>query len=163
MVLAIKTLIQGEDVALRLDPNLAILDICKTISQQLLWQRLNPQSLLLGAASSLRETLRLARSLPRATEILLKQIEDGALRIGLDIPDFTKTVNHAYVITNRLAAGVIIAGMIIGSSFAMGVSPSESWFVIPILGIIGFSISMLIGGLLVWSVFIDLWRSHRRK
>lgn len=163
MVLAIKTIIQGEDVALRLDPNLAILDICKTVSQQLLWQRLNPQSLLLGAASSLRETLRLARSLPRATEILLKQIEDGALRIGLDIPDFSRTVNHAYIITNRLAAGVIIAGMIIGSSFAMGVSPSESWFVIPILGIIGFSISMLIGGLLVWSVFIDLWRSHRRK
>ena len=163
LALAIKTLIQGEDVALRLDPDLAILDICKTVSQQLLWQRLNPQNLLLGAAGSLRETLRLARSLPRAAEILLKQIEDGALRIGLDIPDFSRTVNHAYVITNRLAAGVIIAGMIIGSSFVMAVSPSDSWIFIPILGVIGFSISMFIGGLLVWSVFIDLWRSRRRK
>jgi ubiquinone biosynthesis protein len=162
-VLALKALIQGEDVALQLDPHLAIIDIGKTISQQFLWQRLNPQALITGAASSLRESLRLARSLPRATEILIKQIEDGALQIGLDIPDFSKTVNHAYVISNRLTAAVIVVGMIVGSSIAMGVPPTGFWIIIPILGIIAFVLSMIVGMLLVLDVFIDLWRTRRRK
>lgn len=156
-VLAIKALIQGEDVALKLDPQLAIIDIGKAISNQYLWQRYNPQALFSG------ETMRLARSLPRVIEVLLRQIENGALRIGLDIPDFSKNINHAYIISNRLTASVIVTGMLIGSSIAMNVSPTESWFLIPILGIIGFILSMTVGIMLVWSVFFDLLRSRRRK
>lgn len=160
--LAIKTLIQGEGVARALDPNIAIVDILQTISQQMFWQQLDPRTLLDNLGTTLREANRLARALPTAVEGVLKSAEQGTLRVGLDIPDFRRTVHQLTVITNRMTAGLIVAGMIIGSAIAMGTSPKETWAFIPILGIIGFIISMLVGGTLVWLVFWDLWRNRKR-
>jgi ubiquinone biosynthesis protein len=161
--LAIKTLIQGEGVARLLDPGIEIIEIMRNISHQILLQNLDPRTWSLQFATTLREAMRLGQALPRATESLLKQVESGSLRIGLDIPDFRRQVNHLYTISNRMTAGLITAGMIIGSSIAMGVSPTQSWAFIPVLGVVGFTVSMLIGGSLVWSVFLDMWRINRRK
>lgn len=161
--LAIKTLIQGEQVGRTLDPQIQIVDIVRTISQQMTWERLDPRNIMAGLGDSLRETRRLSKSLPRAVEELLRQMESGALHIGLDIPDFIQQVRHVYVITNRLTAGLILAGMIIGSAIAMGVSPTASWKFIPIIGIIGFVSSMVVGGFLVADVFFDLWNTRRKK
>jgi len=163
LTLAIKTLIQGEEVARTLDPRIQIVDILQSISQQILLQNLDPRNWVYQLGGSLREALRLMEALPRATETLLKQIEAGALRVGLDIPDFRQQVDHLYTISNRMTAGLIIAGMIIGSSIAMSVSPDHSWSFIPVLGVVGFVLSMTIGLALVWSVFMDLWRVSRHK
>ncbi len=161
--LAIKTLIQAEAVARQLDPQISVVDVLTVVAQQMLLQRLNPQTWVFQLAGMLREAGRLAQALPRAMETLLDQMGQGALRIGLDIPDFGQQVQHVYTITNRLTVGVILAGMIVGSAIAMGVSPNESWSFIPVLGVIGFIGSMLVAGALVWGVFLDMWRSNRRR
>lgn len=159
--LAIKTLVQGETIARSLDPDIQIIEIIEDVSRQILWQQLNPQTLLNQLSGAIREANRLARSLPHAAESLLTQMENGSLHIGLDIPDFQRTVSHITTIANRLTAGLIIAGMIIGSAIAMGISPQQSWSFLPVLGIIGFILSMTVGGFLVWNVFLDIWR-HRK-
>ncbi len=161
--LAIKTLIQAEGVARQLDPKIVIMDVLHTISQQIWMQRLDPKVVSEQVSFIMREAVRLGQAIPKATESLLRQMEKGALKVGLDIPDFRQQVNHFYIISNRLTAGLIIAGMIIGSAIAMGVPPTKSWIFVPILGVIGFSVSMIIGGMLVWSVFLDMWRSGRNR
>jgi ubiquinone biosynthesis protein len=157
--LAIKTFVQGEAVARTLDPNIAIVEIARRVAQQILWQRIDPRVLADEVNDTLREAMRLAQSLPRATEILLKQLESGALQIGLDVPDFGRQVDRLSGITNRMTVGLIFIGSFIGSAIAMAVSPSTSWPIIPILGLIGFILSLILGGLLVWLVFWDMWIS----
>ncbi|MBP7227960.1 MAG: hypothetical protein KA988_02515 [Longilinea sp.] len=161
--MAIKTLIQAEAVARELDARISVVEILTAVAQQMVLQRLNPQTWVFQLAGMLRETSRLTQALPRALEVLLTQMGQGALRIGLDIPDFAQQVCHLYTITNRLTVGVVLAGMIIGSAIAMGVSPHDSWSFIPILGVIGFVVSMSVAGFLVWGVFLDIWRSNRRS
>jgi len=57
----------------------------------------------------------------------------------------------------------IVAGLVIGSAIAMGISPQPSWAFIPALGVIGFSVATAIGVMLVWSVLVDIWRTRRHK
>jgi len=112
---------------------------------------------------ALKETMRLAQSLPRATEILLHQLENGALKIGLDVPDFGRQVDRLSGITNRMTVGLIFMGSFIGSAIAMSVSPDTHWPIIPIIGVIGFVLSLVLGGLLAWLVFWDMWVSKGGK
>jgi ubiquinone biosynthesis protein len=162
LTMGIKTLIQAEEVARTLNPEIQIAQILQIVAQQLLWQRLNPRTISAALSTNLREALRLARALPRATEQLLAIIESGALRVGLDIPDFHGQVRHLYTIVNRLTAGLIVAGMIIGSAIAMG-APATTWRMVPIMGMIGFIVAMVGGGLLVGMVVWDMWRTSRSK
>ncbi len=157
--LAIKTLVQGEAVARALDPEIVIIDIARRVAQQIFWQRIDPRVLSDQINDTLREAMRLAQSLPRATEILLHQLENGALRIGLDVPDFGRQVDRLSGITNRMTVGLIFIGSFIGSAIAMSVPPDSSWPIIPVLGLVGFVLSLVLGGLVVWLVFWDMWIS----
>jgi ubiquinone biosynthesis protein len=161
--IAVKALMQGEQVARDLDPDIKVFEILRSISQQLLLQRLDPRVFASHLADLLREANRLSRVIPRATETLLTQMAEGTFHIGLDIPDFKREVSHLYAIANRLTAGLILAGMIIGSAIAMGVPPDQSWSLIPILGVVGFILSMVIAGMLVSSVFLDQWDIRRKR
>jgi ubiquinone biosynthesis protein len=160
---AVKALMQGEQVARDLNPDVRIFEILNAIARQLILKRLDPRLLLDNFSDVLREANRLSRVIPRATETLLTQMAEGTFHIGLDIPDFKREMAHLYAIANRLTAGLIVAGMIIGSAIAMGVPPDQSWSLIPILGVIGFILSMVVAGLLVSSVFLDQWDIRRKR
>ncbi len=157
LTLALKALIQAEEIARTLDPQIQIIEIARTLGEQLIWQRLNPRLLLMRFARDAQEMVRLAYRLPKSAEELLKQAKDGELSIRLEMPGMPKQIDHFYVIANRLTAGIVLAGMAIGSAIAMGVSPQSSWSFIPLIGVIAFIVSMSIGSALVWRVLMDLW------
>jgi len=161
--MAIKTFVQGEAVAHVLDPDIVVIEIAHNVAQRILWQRMDPRLVSKKVDDTLRETMRLAQSLPRTTDILLHQLESGALKIGLDMPDFGRQVEHLSGITNRMTVGLIFMGSFIGSAIAMGVSPDTHWPIIPIIGVVGFVLSLVLGGLLVWLVFWDMWVSKGGK
>ena len=163
LTMAVKSLVQAEELARTLHPEIKITEIANTVARQLLWARVSPHAVLTEITRDTREAIRLARVLPKAAEKLLQQIEAGALQIGLEIPEFHSQVQHLYTIVNRLSAGLILAGMLVGSAIAMGSSPHESWAFIPVLGVVSFLASMVIGGFLVWDTFIDMWRTRRKR
>ena len=94
---------------------------------------------------------------------LLHQIESGAVQVKLDAPGWEGQVRHLSTIANRLTAGLIVAGLAIGSAIAMGISPQQSWDFVPVLGVIGFSLSTALGVVLVWNVLLDIWRTDRHR
>lgn len=157
LTMALKALVQAEEIARTLDPEIQIIEIIRSLGQQLIWQRLNPRLLLMRLARDAQDITRLAYALPKLTEQLLKQAKDGELSIRLEIPGMPKQIEHFYVIANRLTAGIVLAGMAIGSAIAMAVSPQYSWSFIPIIGVIGFIVSISIGSALVWRVLMDSW------
>jgi ubiquinone biosynthesis protein len=161
--MAIKTIIQGEAVAHVLDPDIVVLDIARKVAEQILWQRMDPRQVTHQVNDVLKEVIRTAQTLPHAAEILLHQLENGSLKIGLDVPDFGRQVDRLSGITNRMTVGLIFMGSFIGSAIAMGVSPDTHWPIIPIIGVIGFVLSLVLGGLLVWLVFWDMWISKGGK
>ena len=161
--MAVKSLILAESVGRTLDPDLEIIEIARTIYEQVLHERLDPRNLTHQLIRTTREFTRLITSIPRASENLLTQIENGKIQFGVDLLDFPEQLSHLTNITNRMTAGLIIAGMVIGSAIAMVAAPDNTWLAIRVVGIVGFVFSSLIGFILVWMVFIDMWRSRKKK
>ena len=161
--MAVKSLMLAESVGRTLDPGLEIIEIARTIYEQVVRERLDPRNLTGQLIRTLREFMRMFRSLPRASESLLEQVENGKIQFGVDLLDFPEQLSHLTNITNRMTAGLIIAGMAIGSAIAMVAVQDDAWIIIRIVGIIGFVLCALVGNILVWMVFIDMWRSRKKK
>jgi ubiquinone biosynthesis protein len=161
--LAFKTIMQGEEVARNLDRKIVILDIARTASQQALLQTLNPANILDQINDAIREFYRLRKVVPRAIESILKQFEAGTFKVSIDIPEFHHLTHSLLIIVNRLTVGLIIIGMLIGSALAMGIPRNQTWGIVPILGVVGFMLAMLFGGILVWSVVRDIFTEIRRE
>lgn len=163
LTLGIKTLVQAEAVARNLNPHIQVVDILQAVARQLLWQRLNPREILERASSSLQEMTHLLQQTPRALAALLRHAESGKLGVHMDTSALQQPAQHLGVIANRLTAGVILVGMSVGSAIALGLPRENVWPGISILAGIGFTFSMLVGGLLVWGVLMELWRGGGKK
>lgn len=162
LTLSVKPLIQGEGVAFDLDPSLQIIDIVRSVYRQVLRHRMDPQYLTTEAVKAVRETNRLLHKLPPAMDRLLDQVQDGSFGIRLEMDAFSHHVHRLETSVNRLTNALALAGMIIGSAIAMGVSPQNSYRFIPIIGTVGFVISMGFAFILVWTVLVDNFL-HRKK
>ncbi len=163
LTLGAKALTQAEAIARTLDPEIKIIEIGQAVAQQITWRRLAPRTVMTHLTQDIRETVRVARAIPQTIDRLLHQIEGGALRVKLDASDLKGQVRHLYMIANRLTAGLIVAGLVIGSAIAMGIPPQQSWAFIPVLGVVGFSVATALGVMLVTSVLLDIRRTRRHK
>ncbi len=163
LTLALKALMQAEEVGRLLNPNIQIVEVARKVAQQILWERMAPRVILGDTVQSFREAQRMVKVFPRAAERLLQQIENGSLQFELDLPNFQHQILHLNIVLNRLAAGLIIAGMAIASAVAMSISPDDAWVVVPILGTTGFVATLIIAAGLTWSLLQDIQRLKRQQ
>ncbi len=160
LTLAVKALVQAEEIARTLDPEIQIIEVARAVAQQIIWQRLDPRTFLLRLPKNVRETLRLLRALPEAAEQLLKQVQRGKLVVELDAPDLSERAHDFYVVANQLALALVLLGMTIGSAIAMSASPEIAWGIVRALGVVGFILAMGLSAGLAWRVLRALWRAR---
>jgi ubiquinone biosynthesis protein len=160
LTLGAKALVQAEEIARTLDPEIQIIEVARAVAQQIIWQRLDPRNFVLRLPQNARETMRLMHALPEAAEQLLKQIQRGKLTVELEAPDLSERAHDFYVVANQLTLALVLLGMTIGSAIAMSASPETPWGFIRVLGVVGFILAMGIGTALVWRVLRALWRAR---
>ncbi len=161
--LAVKAIMQGEEIARQLDPKISIAEIAESVSRRIILQRLAPENMLDALRDTTREFYRLRSVMPRAMESIIRQLAEGKLVIGLDIPMFKWIINSILVIANRLVAGLIITGMLIAAAILMNIFSGRLGTFFQVLGAIGFIIAFLLGGTMVWSVITEIRRQERSK
>ena len=159
---AAKTLLQGEEVGRTLYPEILIGEILQDVSKQVILNKLNPKTIIMDSASSIREYASLIEMLPNSLVSIIRQIERGDLRVRLEINDLRELVSQLLIIVNRLITGLVLVGMLIGSALAMSVSKDQTWGVIPILGTIGFILSMGLGLIMFINVWGDIGEKRKR-
>jgi ubiquinone biosynthesis protein len=103
------------------------------------------------------DTGRLARALPYDAYEILKKLRSGRLKLTFDVEDFDQRVREVDRSINRLSFAVVIAGLLIGSSFFLQGAAQPILFGMPILGVAGFGIAVILG---VWFL-IGIIRSGR--
>ena len=99
--LAIKTLVQCEEVASTLDPQISVYEIGRTMSAKIMSRNMDPKRIIDSFRDFSREFMRMKDVLPRALENILKQLEDGKLTVSIDVPMFKWIVNTILIIANR--------------------------------------------------------------
>jgi ubiquinone biosynthesis protein len=157
LAIMIKALVTAEGTALRIDPDL---DIIREAEPQIRALGLIGQktgAVFRSLSRTVKGLLRFQQRLPRRVSNILDQIENGDLAIRFRHENLNDLYSTLDSVSNRLVLGMIIGGLVIGSSMIVTTGAGPMLWGYPALGVIGFLVS---GGLGLWLVF-NILRSRR--
>ena len=157
LALTLKVVVTVESLGRRLDPEFDVIEVAKPFIEKVRISRLrdwvNPEKIY----DLLEDTGKLLRSLPYDTHELLKKARTGKLKLSLDLEDLDPRVREVDRSINRLSFSVVIAGLLVASSFFMRLPSGPTLLGVPVLGLIGFATAGVLG---IWFL-IGILRSGR--
>ncbi|MCP4010838.1 MAG: AarF/ABC1/UbiB kinase family protein, partial [Proteobacteria bacterium] len=116
LTLALKALIQTEEIARTLNPEIQVADVTQTLTKHLFMEQLKPETIMARFNSGIAELFQLAPQFYGAISQLLKQVQSGKLTVELDASDLPRQLQEFTVIANRFTIGLTLAGMTVGSA-----------------------------------------------
>lgn len=144
-VFMLKSLMAIEGVGLQLYPKFDVLEQARPIVQRLAIERLNPITALRYLISNFSRMSRLLGNLPERSEKILKTVEGGKLTLRIHHQGLERMNSTIYLAGNRITFGLIIAALIIGSSMIITSGIGPFFFGYPVLGVLGFLFSVILG------------------
>ena len=140
-------------VGVELYPDFNVFEVAKPFARRLLVGRYTPERV---ASRARRETYNLARialETPYQIHDILEELRDGQIEVGFVHKGLDQFMRSMSVAFNRLVVALVVTGGLIGSSligiFAQG---GPQIFGIHFLSVIGFGLSLLLGGWLMLAV-----------
>jgi ubiquinone biosynthesis protein len=154
--ITLKSLITAEGTARLLYPKLDVIGEIEPHVRRLTALHFKPDALWRQLRKLIFEIAASPTRLPRQIGEIIRKLEHGDLRLRFEhhnLADLITTLNKTF---SRLTMGIIAAAMIIGSSLIIttGIPPLMMGY--PVLGLVGYLISALLG---LWIVF-DILRSR---
>ncbi len=154
-----KAVISIEEVGRMLDPQFDLRRHTEPVLRELQRERASPRVLLRRTREMLRHTVLGLQDLPFELRRLVRRLEHDSLAINLHHRGLEDHDDAVKIAANRIALGVIIGSLIIGSSLIVTTGIKPHLFGYPALGIIGYLLSALLGLYVVW----DIIRHGRHK
>lgn len=146
LVLLIRSLVTIESVGRTLDPRFDIASQLRPFIRDLAMRRYHPWRVLSQAVRTAEDVQRIAMLLPDVLGQSLESFKRGELTVRFDLQHFEQLVTQLTRAANTLAAGVVIAGLIVGSSLIVRAGPSG-------LGYSGYVLASVLGLGLIWNMF----------
>ena len=147
-VLMARGLSMVENTGLRLDPDIDVVALLKPFARKLMVQRYNPLKMASNAKNSFFAFEHVLRALPSLISKTIYKIEEGEVTVNIE-------VKHISEIANQLSLAIIIAALLIGSSLVMLIDVGPRFYEMPVLGFVGFTISLALGVFTVVRYFIE--------
>ena len=147
-VLMARGLSMVENTGLRLDPDIDVVALLKPFARKLMVQRYNPLKMANNAKNSFFAFEHVLRALPSLISKTIYKVEEGEVTVNIE-------VKHISEIANQLSLAIIIAALLVGSSLVMLIDVGPRFYEMPVLGFVGFTISLALGVFTVLRYFID--------
>ena len=147
-VLMARGLSMVENTGLRLDPDIDVVALLKPFARKLMVQRYNPLKMASNAKNSFFAFEHVLRALPSLISKTIYKVEEGEVTVNIE-------VKHISEIANQLSLAIIIAALLIGSSLVMLIEVGPRVYGMPVLGFVGFTISLALGVFTVVRYFIE--------
>ena len=142
-----------EDMGMKLDPEFDVFNEVQPLAKKLISKKLSPKTLFDYMQHNVVEVEHFMRTLPHDINDLIYKIQNDKISIELKIKDLTFLIN-------QISISIIIAALLVGSSLVIMSDVGYEIFDIPILGLIGFSISLILG---IFIVIAQLSRQDKYK
>ena len=155
-----KTLLNLEQVAFALEPDLDVKSIVESHIQHVMRERMRQSFSPANIAGEVLEVQSLLRESPRKISDILSLLAENRLNVQLGGLDDSQLMENLQKIANRIAAGVITASLILASALMMRIETGFRLFGYPALALVPFVIGTLMGLALVWSSFR---RDHKAR
>ncbi len=91
--------------------------------------------------------------------LVTSMLTRGQLKVNMDFSGSTDPVDDLSHVADRLTLGVIVAGLLLGSAMLIQSGVSSGILALPIVGLIGYGIALLMALYIAW----DIWKRHRRR
>jgi ubiquinone biosynthesis protein len=146
LTMALKTLVQAEQIVHTLDPMLDISRYALTSIQGFLADQFTTESIKSSVETQVRRSLKeLARRMPdlqQATMRWITQYEKGKFEIELNTDELNNRLDVFNLAAQRLAVGMILLGMVIGSAFATSMEGDIFGIQLSVLAFLIFAFSL---------------------
>lgn len=154
-----KAVISIEEVGRALDPQFDLRREAEPVLRELQRERVNPGRLLRQTRESLRHALAGLQDVPFELRRLVRRLEHDSLAINLHHRGLEGHDEAVKIAANRIALGVIIGSLIIGSSLIVTTGIEPHLWGYPAMGIVGYVLSAVLGLYVIW----DIIRHGRHK
>ena len=136
-----------EEVAYSLDPAFDATTIFQPMFKKLLLKKLDPKNLTEFFKDNLYEFEHLMKNLPRNLNGFIAKVEQGEIEVKFS-PNTTDDIERT---SNKVVVAIIIAALLLGSSWIIQINRGPMIFDMPLLGFLGFTISGILGvGLIIY-------------
>jgi ubiquinone biosynthesis protein len=149
--LLLRTLVILDGISRQLDPKFNTLERIRKHSLRLFEEGLQPQNLLKTALHDIADAWDFIKVLPGDLKSIINRLKEGKVR--LDFLGLNQLIHVLEVASNRLSAAIILAAMILGSSLVVLSKVPPLYNGIPIIGLVGITISCIFGVILLLSIF----------
>lgn len=147
----LRTLVILDGVSRILEPSFNTLKYIRQNSLLLIEEKLKPKALLQTVLHTALDAWDFIRVLPGDLKKVIDRIKEG--KVIIEVKGLQPLLHTLDVVSNRLAAAIVLAAMIIGSSLIVLSHIPPLWNNIPIIGLIGIIISGIFGLVLLISIF----------
>ena len=158
-----KTLLNLEAVCSALDPQLPVKKIVEDHLQNVLQRQMKQMFSPNRLASDLLEVQELLRESPRRLSQLLRTLSDNRFRVHITGLEEARLIESMQKIANRITAGVITAGLILGAAMIMRIPTRAHIFGYPALALILFLVAFVLGSTLVASSLLSDRKSRPKE
>jgi ubiquinone biosynthesis protein len=157
LALTLKVVVTVESLGQRLDPDFDVIEVSRPFVERVRVSRVRDWVDPEKTFELLEDTAKLLRSLPYDAYELLKKARTGKLKISLALEDLDPRIREIDRSVNRLSFSVVIAGLLVASSFFMRVPIGPNVLGLPVVGLAGFAAAGILG---IWFL-IGILRSGR--
>jgi ubiquinone biosynthesis protein len=135
-----------------LDPEFNISTEAKPFILRFLRRQLGPRRRVQELKTAWRDVQELVRDLPSDVETILAKVKKGEMVISLHHEGLNRLILEIDRSSNRVAFALIVAALIIGSSFVMQLQAGPRFLGLPAVGLAGYLIAGLLGLWLVLAI-----------
>lgn len=150
--LMIKALLTIESLGKELDPELNAIEESKPMVRAILRDRWDPRRIMADSILNFRTVSQTLKDVPTQLHQILDELRQGKLRIEFEHVHLERLILMLDTASNRVAASLVIAALIIGSSIIMHADRGPVFMEFPLIGIIGYVAAGLIGLWLLFSI-----------
>ncbi len=145
LFLLTKALITIEGIGRKLDPDFDMVAQTKPFVERLIRDKYSPKLIARDIRKLASAVISLTKSFPKDFTEILEKIKSGTLRIEFEHRGLEDLISQTDKASNRIAFSLIIAALVVGSSVIMQTDKGPILFGFPILGVIGFVITGVMG------------------
>ncbi len=157
LLLLAKAFVTIEGVGRQLDPSFKLVDHARPLVEQVLRERLSPSAVAARVGELGHEVAAALQAVPRDLLEIIRKARTDRLQIQFVHRNLEHFVQEMDRSSNRLSFAVVIAALIVGSSFIFQSSAGPHLFGYPALGLGGYLVAAFLG---IW-LAIGILRSGR--
>ncbi len=151
-VIMIKALVTAEGSARKIYPELNVVAEISDHVSRLMKSRFTPDALWRHFRSAMSTLWAYQRDLPHQIQQIISKLDSGDLGLQLNHNKLEKLSNSLENAANRLTMAIIVGSIIMGSSMIITTGVGPYLFGFPVLGLMGYLISVVLGLWLVLTI-----------